>query len=232
MTASVSTPSAAPLIESLSIPAGAASSLDSFRNWAESEDFPQSGRIDYLAGSIEVDMSPEDLQTHGTPKGEIHAYVHALVKRENLGQVFVDRTVLSSQAANLHCEPDILYVSLEALKAGRVRYRPSARKRDHYTEVEGAADLAVEVVSDSSVGKDMQRLPPLYAQAGLRELWLVDARGEELRFEILHLHEGAYRPAPADKKGFRKSLVLGRRLRLRREPWELPGTWQYSVEEA
>ena len=35
--------------------------LADFRQWALSEEFPQQGRIDYVTGKIEVDMSPEDL---------------------------------------------------------------------------------------------------------------------------------------------------------------------------
>src|SRR6266511_1101783 len=34
--------------------------LADFRRWALSDAFPQRGRIDYIAGRIEVDMSPED----------------------------------------------------------------------------------------------------------------------------------------------------------------------------
>src|SRR5436309_2438449 len=39
--------------------------LAEFRRWALSDDFPHRGRIDYIDGRIEVDMSPEDLFTHG-----------------------------------------------------------------------------------------------------------------------------------------------------------------------
>lgn len=46
--------------ERLRIPLGL-SSLKEFRSWAQSEDFPESGRTDYIGGNLEVDMSPEDL---------------------------------------------------------------------------------------------------------------------------------------------------------------------------
>ena len=36
-------------------------SLADFRGWAQSEGLPERGRIDYISGRIEVDMSPEDL---------------------------------------------------------------------------------------------------------------------------------------------------------------------------
>jgi hypothetical protein len=34
--------------------------LEGFRRWAFSAEFPEIGRIDYLAGDVEVDTSPED----------------------------------------------------------------------------------------------------------------------------------------------------------------------------
>ncbi len=46
-------------------------SLADFRQWLRADDFPERGRIDYIAGQIEVDMSPEDLYTHGSLKTEI-----------------------------------------------------------------------------------------------------------------------------------------------------------------
>ncbi len=43
-------------------------SLEDFRRWVRSEHFPERGRIDYVTGEIEVDMSPENLFFHGTLK--------------------------------------------------------------------------------------------------------------------------------------------------------------------
>ena len=39
-------------------------SLTDFRDWARSDDFPERGRIDFVAGRIEVDMYPEDFVYH------------------------------------------------------------------------------------------------------------------------------------------------------------------------
>jgi Uma2 family endonuclease len=99
-------------------------------------------------------------------------------------------------------------------------------------EIEGAVDLVVEVVSRSSRGKDTERLPPLYARAGVRELWIADPLGEELSFTIFVPEASEYRPAPVDEEGFQLSGVLGRKLRLRRDPGPLPHTWRYLVDEA
>jgi Uma2 family endonuclease len=218
--------------ELLVVPAEAATGIEAFRRWSVSSDFPERGRIDYLDGAIEVDMTPERLETHGNPKGKIHAAVLRIVEEENLGRVYVDRTRLYSGPAGLSCEPDVLFVSLQSLRRGRVRFVPAAAGTQDFVEVEGAADLAVEVVSDGSVEKDTRLLPPLYAAAGVRELWLVDCRGEPIDFRILHLRAGRYVQARSDADGYRLSHVLGRRFRLRRQPWELPGTWLYHLDQA
>ncbi|OHB83603.1 MAG: hypothetical protein A2V98_16150 [Planctomycetes bacterium RBG_16_64_12] len=39
-------------------------SLADFRRWATSDDFPERGRIDYVAGRIEVDMSAVRRRKH------------------------------------------------------------------------------------------------------------------------------------------------------------------------
>jgi Uma2 family endonuclease len=54
-----------------------------------------------------------------------------------------------------------------------------------YIEILGSPDLVVEIVSDSSVRKDTTLLRDAYWKAGVREYWLFDARGAEIRFDIL-----------------------------------------------
>ena len=51
-----------PSEESFEIPA-AAFTFEGFRRWAQSDSFPETGRIDYLAGDVDVDMSPEEIST-------------------------------------------------------------------------------------------------------------------------------------------------------------------------
>jgi Uma2 family endonuclease len=200
----------------LRIPAGM-HDLEEFRRWSQSDQFPERGRIDYLQGDVEVDMSPEELLSHGTPKTAIAIRLGELVQEARLGFVFIDRARLVSAAAGLSVEPDLVVVLEETLVAERVRLVPSSRP-GRYVEMEGAPDLVVEVVSDSSAAKDRKRLPTLYAQAGIPELWLVDARRDELRFEIWTLGIDGYTRVPPNTPGadgWTWSPVLGRRFRLR-----------------
>lgn len=219
-----------PIVEQQFCIPAQARDLEGFRVWARSDDFPETGRIDYLAGDIEVDMSPEDLYTHGAVKVEIAAKLHALITERDLGIVFVDRARISSPPADLSVEPDILVLLWNTLQEGRVREIPSAGERpDRFIELEGAADLVVEIVSDGSVGKDLRRLPPLYGAAGVPERWVVDARGGELRFEVHVLESGAYLELPKDSEGWMVSPLLGRRVRLDRRRNHI-GRWVFRFE--
>jgi Uma2 family endonuclease len=190
-------------------------SLADFRRWATSDAFPERGRIDYVAGRIEVDMSPEDIFCHGTVKGEIYSTLHQLVKSRDLGYLLIDRTRISSIEADLSAEPDIVLACCASLAAGRVRLIPKAgRKSDRYIELEGAPDLIVEIVSDASVAKDTKRLPEAYFKAGVPEFWLADARREPLVFLIHERGPSAYQPVQPDAEEFQFSAVFGCRFQL------------------
>lgn len=207
--------------ENLRIPEDAYT-FEGFQRWIDSGEFPETGRIDYLEGDIEVDMSPEDVYTHGTPKIAISSKLHILVAEAGLGFAVSDSTRLQSRFADLSVEPDVIVVLSETLKTGKVRSSPDSRKRPgRYSGLDGAADLVVEVVSDGSVEKDTKRLPPLYARAGIPELWLFDARSEDIRFEIHTLHGGRYETIRQDGEGWVRSPCLHRFFRLVRR--ELPG---------
>ncbi len=191
--------------------------LADFRRWATSDAFPERGRIDYIAGRIDVDMSPEDLHTHGILKTEVVGVLWHRTKQGGLGQLYSDRARVSCPEADLSVEPDAVLILLSSLDTGRVRLVPKAGGgADRYVELEGPPDLIVEIVSDASVRKDTDRLPAAYHRAGVTEFWLVDARGEELLFHILVRGATQYDQAERDADGYQRSPVLNRWYRLER----------------
>jgi Uma2 family endonuclease len=193
-------------------------SLAEFRRWALSDAFPESGRIDYIAGLIEVDMSLEDYYLHGKLKSEIvRVLANRLLEDEEFGDILTDSTRVSSVEGDLSVEPDVVVISHEALNAGRIRLVPKAtQEADRFVEVEGAPDLVVEIISDSSVTKDKKRLPKAYFAAGVLEFWLIDARQEPLLFQIFRRGSKHFEPVATDAEGFRRCEILNRHYMLER----------------
>jgi Uma2 family endonuclease len=67
---------------------------------------------------------------------------------------------------------------------------PGSRTRGHGRGVEGAPDLAVEVLSPSNRGHDLLTKRTLYARGGVREYWIVDPANRTV--EILVLDRDAF----------------------------------------
>ena len=214
MTQSKKGPTIALFPEDIEIPPGI-DGLGSFRAWAHSESFPPSGRIDWIAGRLEVDMTPEDLYTHGSPKTAIATVLSQEIYVPQKGLVFIDTTRISSPTADLSAKPDILVVLAKTLESGHAHLVPKASGApDRFVEIEGAVDLVVECISDSSARKDRKRLPALYHRAGIPEYWLVDARQDAVDFQILLRDASEYVRSPVDDDGFARSALLGKRVRL------------------
>ena len=191
--------------------------LADFRSWATADTFPQRGRIDFVSGRIEVDMSPEDLHTHGKLKTELVMVLAQQIKQGQLGELYTDSTRVSCPAADLSVEPDLVFVSESSLDTGRVRLVPkTSGEADRYVELEGPPDLIVEIVSDASQKKDTERLPLAYFRAGVPEFWLIDARRETLFFQIHHRGPTQYEPTPPDADGYQYSSTLNHHYHLTR----------------
>src|SRR5262245_40432431 len=197
------------LAESVRIPKWV-DDLASFRRWTRSDGFPQRGRIAFLGGDLWVDMSMEKL-LHGKVKQEVGAVLHRLVREAQLGDFLPDGTRLVHVPAGISTEPDGLFVSGEALDERRVVYAEG----DESLEVEGIPDMILEVVSPSSVEKDLVLNRELYGKAGIAEYWLIDPRGEDWTFDILRAGPRGYL-ATRKQGGWMKSVVFGKSFRLTR----------------
>ncbi|HVR11836.1 MAG TPA: Uma2 family endonuclease [Thermoanaerobaculia bacterium] len=120
-------------------------------------------------------VSPAPTLRHQDVALNLAVALVAFVRPRALGKVFMaPLDVLFSQLDVV--EPDVLYVS----KAN------AHRLRERY--VEGAPDLAVEVLSPSSARIDRVKKLRLYEKHGVREYWLADPAADTL--EVYRLTAG------------------------------------------
>ncbi len=200
--------------------------LESFREWVHSDAVPEKLRVCYLNGQVWVDMSKEQFFTHNQIKNEFAFALTGVTKARKLGRYVAEGMLLTNVEANLSVQPDGAFVSHLSRKRGRVIL---VEGRDEgVVELEGTPDMVLEVVSTSSVHKDTVTLRELYWQAGIPEYWLVDARGEELLFEILR-HTAKGYGATRKQDGWMKSKVFGKLLRLVRQT-DSEGDPEFTLE--
>jgi Uma2 family endonuclease len=187
--------------------------LDSFRAWLDSGTVPEKAKTWFIDGEVWIDMSKEQIFTHVALKTEITSVLYSLTKANKTGRVLSDGVLVTNPAANLSGNPDAIFVAHETVTAGRVRLVPG--KEGGFTEMDGAPDMVLEVVSDSSERKDNQTLLERYWTAGILEYWIVDARGDDLEFTIYRHGPKGY-SAVRKQSGWAKSAAFGKSFKLTR----------------
>lgn len=201
--------------------------LDGFREWALSDEFPERGKITFVGGEVIVDMSPESLEEHSEIKSEIGRVLLNLVREERLGRLHIDGVLVSNRQAGVSNEPDILYLSKETMRCGKIQLTRLKDRPQSSKEIVGTVDWVLEIVSISSKKKDKVLLRDAYYRAGIGEYWLVDALGEEIDFQILVPGEKEYVAVTAEE-GWLPSPTFGKSFRLERATDE-DGFLEYTL---
>ncbi len=114
--------------------------LASFRRWADSDDFPETGRICWFDGEVWVDMSKEQIFTHVLVKTRITAALSELVAAGGMGLFLGDGALLSNVDADIAVVPDALFASTASL-ADRVRLLEG--RDEGYVELEGSPNMVL-----------------------------------------------------------------------------------------
>jgi Uma2 family endonuclease len=199
-----------------------------FNRWVTSARLPDGWRVARIRGELFIEMSPEEIQSHGQLKTEVIRTLANLVRARRLGRVYADRTLVTNEDADLSTEPDCTFVSHEAMRSGRVRWIPTESDQSRYLSLAGSPDLVVELVSRSSEAKDTQVLKDAYEEAGVKEYWLIDARRDVMSIQVFGLIGKSFQPLPVSEGKWRSS-VLGSSFHLFRTRDEF-GYWEYTLE--
>lgn len=156
--------------------------FEEFLDWCDEDT-----RAEWVDGRV-VMMSPGSFD-HQNIETFLITLLRLFVEKHQLG-VVVNECLMHLDAQRRGRVPDILFIS-------------NARKeRIRKTYVEGAVDLAVEIVSPDSVDRDRSEKFAEYQLAGVREYWLIDPQrklaeffeaGTDRRFYPVPLCDGAFR---------------------------------------
>jgi Uma2 family endonuclease len=123
------------------------------------------------------------------------ALMRLFSEEKKLGKVRTAPYSMKLPGKRIVREPDIMFVSNP--KLNRITYK----------YLDGACDIAVEVISPESRTRDRRDKFSEYAEAGIVEYWLVDEARTWAQFYTLD-EDGVYEPMPLDAAGAFHSRVL------------------------
>ena len=135
---------------------------------------PPDKRYQLLDGELILAPSPTD--RHQAIGGELFVALHQFVRQNDLGQIrYAPLDVVLSDYDVV--QPDLLFVS--NVRADIITE----------TNIQGAPDLVVEILSPVSVQYDRGYKRTLYSRTGVREYWLVAPDAETIEVLIEGGHE-------------------------------------------
>lgn len=127
----------------------------------------------------------------------LNALLRLFVKLAGLGTIITAPYVMRVKPDAPGREPDLMFIAQHNL--GRLTSE----------QLNGPADLVIEVISDESVNRDRVEKFEEYEDAGVREYWLIDSRPNRQRADFYVLNEkGRFRAMPIeDDKIYRSTLL-------------------------
>lgn len=148
---------------------------------------------EWVEGEIEMGMSVS--QQHADDSGFLETLLRFFADARDLGKVYSApfQMRLADQARGR--EPDVLFIA----KANEHRLTP------HY--LNGPADIAIEILSPESIGRDRGDKFVEYEAAGVREYWLIDPERKQAEFYALD-DDNRYKLMFGGREGRFESNVL------------------------
>ncbi len=131
---------------------------------------PDDKRYELING--ELLMTPSPIPKHQLISGRLEFKLRGFVKENKFGEVFYAPCDVYLDDENV-VQPDILFISKHRLNIIGEK------------NIQGAPDLAIEILSDYSVYRDTIQKKRLYARFGVKEYWIVIPEEEEIEVYIL-----------------------------------------------
>ena len=148
-------------------------------------------RAEFIDGEVIV-HSPTSIK-HGSISVFIPKLIGLYVDKHDLGSLWSDNIQVRLRPG-LRRVPDLIFVA----KENKVKITE--------TEIDGAPDLVVEIVSPDSVDRDWRDKYHEHEKAKVKEYWVIDPNNK--RFEIYCLNEDGKFVAQRTEKALVKSKIL------------------------
>lgn len=168
--------------------------------WEEFLEFDYEGQAEWVDGEVVFEMVTK---VHAVALSFISFFLRSFCDATGLGKAFTEPYVMRAVPGKSGRSPDIFVLLNASLP----------RMGDKF--LDGPADLAVEIISDTSIRRDRDDKFREYAEGGVSEYWIIDARPgfERADFFVLapdpaHPGRKAYRPVPIGDDGVYHSTIL------------------------
>jgi Uma2 family endonuclease len=163
--------------------------FEEFLDWCDSDT-----RAEWVNGRVVI-LSPDNVP-HSRIARFLAQVLGIYVQKRDLGEIFVEGILMRLQTVPSARVPDVIFIS----KARQEQLK--------HTYFDGAADLAVEIVSPDSVDRDRSEKFSEYQLAGVREYWILDPDRKTAEFFELGTDRRFY-PVPLCDGAFRSTVVPG-----------------------
>ena len=120
---------------------------------------PDDQRYELIEGDLI--MTPSPVPYHQWLLKNIAFDLEKFVREKKMGKIFYAPCDVYLDNENV-LQPDILFISKERLNIIGEK------------NIQGAPDLVIEILSESSAYRDMVKKKKLYAQFGVKEYWIID----------------------------------------------------------
>jgi len=160
---------------------------------------PDDKRYELIEG--ELLMTPSPFPEHQRISRKIESIIEKFISEKNLGEVFDAPCDVYLDDRNV-VQPDLFFISKQRAKIVEEKH------------IKGAPDLVIEIISESSVYRDMIQKKKLYAKFGVKEYWIVIPKEnlievyvlKEKKFNLFKTYSGNETLHSPSLKGFKMPL--------------------------
>ena len=136
---------------------------------------PDDQRYELIEGDLI--MTPSPVPYHQWLLKNIGFALESFVREKKMGKIFYAPCDVYLDNENV-LQPDILFIAKERLNIIGEK------------NIQGAPDLVIEILSESSAYRDMVKKKKLYEQFGVKEYWIIDP--EEKTVEIYSRQDDSF----------------------------------------